>query len=261
MFRSLYTAATGMHAQETRMSVIANNLANQGTVGFKKSRPEFEELLSEKIRPAAAPNPQGGTESTALEVGMGVRTRATTKNFGQGSLETTNNPMDLAIDGTGFFQVQRPDGEIAYTRAGNFRVDSEGRMVTTNGDLVFPQVTLPADTKHVMINRNGEILVERPNSTNHESVGQIEIAMFVNPAGLESVGGNVLTQTDASGPPIRALPTNDEAGGIVQGFLEASNVEAIEEMIGMISAQRAYEMSSKVISSADQMLQKLGNLR
>jgi flagellar basal-body rod protein FlgG len=261
MFRSLYTAATGMHAQETRMSVIANNLANQATVGYKKSRPEFEELLSEKIRPAAAPNPQGGTESTALEVGMGVRTRATTRNFGQGSLETTNNPMDLAIDGTGFFQVQRPDGEIAYTRAGNFRVDSEGRMVTANGDLVFPQVNLPADTKHVMINRNGGILVERPNSTTHEEVGQIELAMFVNPGGLESIGGNVLTQTDASGPPIRSLPTSDEAGGVVQGFLEASNVEAIEEMIGMISAQRAYEMSSKVISSADQMLQKLGNLR
>ena len=169
--------------------------------------------------------------------------------------------MDLAIDGTGFFQVQRPDGEIAYTRAGNFRVDSEGRMVTANGDLVFPQVNLPADTKHVMINRNGGILVERPNSTTHEEVGQIELAMFVNPGGLESIGGNVLTQTDASGPPIRSLPTNDEAGGVVQGFLEASNVEAIEEMIGMISAQRAYEMSSKVISSADQMLQKLGNLR
>ncbi|MBL92651.1 MAG: flagellar basal-body rod protein FlgG [Myxococcales bacterium] len=261
MFRSLYTAATGMHAQETRMSVIANNLANQGTVGFKKSRPEFEELLSEKIRPAAAPNPTGGTESTALEVGMGVRTRATTRTFSQGSLESTENPMDLAIEGPGFFQVQRPDGEIAYSRAGNFRVDSEGRMVTASGDLVFPQVNLPADTKHVMIHADGRIMVERPNAPEHEEIGQIELALFVNPGGLESIGGNVLVETEASGPPIRTQPTTDEAGGIIQGFLESSNVEAITEMIGMISAQRAYEMNSKVIQSADQMLQKLGNMR
>ena len=192
---------------------------------------------------------------------MGVRTRATSRIFSQGNLENTNNPMDIAIEGSGFFQVQRPDGEIAYTRAGNFRVDSEGRMVTTSGDLVFPQITLPADTKHVIFQSNGQFLVERPNSPEQEVVGQIELAMFVNPGGLESVGGNILKETEASGPPIRSQPTIDEAGGVIQGFLESSNVEAIEEMIGMISAQRAYEMNSKVIQSADQMLQKLGNMR
>jgi flagellar basal-body rod protein FlgG len=261
MLRSLYTAATGMEAQQTKMDVIAHNLANTNTTGFKKSRAEFEDLLSDTIRSSGAPNAQGGGQPAALQVGLGVRTVATTKSFQTGDMIASNNPLDLAIEGQGFFRVQRANGEFAYTRAGNFRVDATGRICTQAGELLDPSITIPQETTQVTINGDGKVLAKIPGHDDPTEVGQIELTMFANPGGLEALGGNMLVATAASGEPINLKPGEQSAGTLSQGFLEGANVKAVEEMIDMISTQRAYEMNSKVIQSADQMLQKLTNLR
>ena len=261
MLRSLYTAATGMEAQQTKMDVIAHNLANTNTTGFKKSRAEFEDLLSDTIKSSGAPNAQGGGQPAALQVGLGVRTVATTKSFQTGDMIGTNNPLDLAIEGQGFFRVQRTNGEFAYTRAGNFRVDATGRICTQAGELLDPSITIPQETTQVTINGDGKVLAKIPGHDDPTEVGQIELTMFANPGGLEALGGNMLVATAASGEPINLKPGEQSAGTLSQGFLEGANVKAVEEMIDMISTQRAYEMNSKVIQSADQMLQKLTNLR
>jgi flagellar basal-body rod protein FlgG len=261
MMRSLYTAATGMEAQETKMSVIAHNLANTGTTGFKKTRAEFEDLLSDTIRAAAPPSPQGGTSPTALQVGLGVKTTSTTRSLSQGDMLNTNNPLDVAVEGAGFFEVQRPNGEPGYTRAGNFRVDATGRLVTQQGEPLEPAISVPPETVSLTIQGDGQVLAKLPGRDEPAVLGQLELVTFANPSALEAMGGNVFLQSAASGEPLRAKPGENGTGTLLQGYLEGANVKAVEEMIDMISTQRAYEMNSKIITTADQMLQKLTSLR
>jgi flagellar basal-body rod protein FlgG len=261
MLRSLYTAATGMEAQQLKMDVISNNLANASTAGFKRQRAEFEDLLSETLRGAGAPDPRGGTAPAPLQVGMGVRSGATSRSFAQGDMTTTNNPLDLAIEGAGFFKVQRASGEPAYTRAGNFRVDAAGRIVTARGDLLEPGLSVPPETTAITIAADGTVSAKVAGNEAPVELGQIELVSFANPAGLSAIGGNLFEQTAASGEALAARPGENGTGQIAQGYLENANVKAVEEMIEMITTQRAYELNSKVISSADQMLQRLTQLR
>lgn len=261
MLRSLYTAATGMNAQELKMDVISNNLANASTTGFKKVRAEFEDLLSETLRASTAPDPRGGSQPGSLQVGLGVRPGGTTRSQAQGDLLNTNNPTDVAIEGAGWFRVQRPNGEEAYTRAGNFRIDATGRLVTQHGELVEPGITVPADTTRLIIGPDGVVSAMQPGRTTPTELGQLELTTFINPAGLDALGNNLMQATAASGPPQHARPGEQGTGTLAQGFLESANVKAVEEMIDMISTQRAYELNSKVIQTADQMLQRLTSLR
>ena len=261
MLKALYTAATGMNAQELRMSVTANNLANANTTGFKRGRAEFEDLLSERMASADQPRANGGTRPSPIEVGMGVKVGATTRNFSMGELLGTGNPLDVAIEGDGFFQVQRPNGELAYTRAGNFRVDGLGRLVTQNGELLDPNITLPDDASDITIRADGTVAVKVAGREKLLEVGTIELALFTNPGGLHAIGNNLFAATEASGL-VRSQPAGEGAAGTLsQGFLEGGNVKPVEEMIALIATQRAYEMNSKVIQTADQMLQRLSNMR
>ncbi len=261
MLRCLYTAATGMDAQQLKMDVISNNLANASTTGFKKTRAEFEDLLSDTIRGASAPDARGGGNPTPLQVGLGVRTGSTTRSFGQGELTTTQNPTDVAIQGNGFFRVQLPSGESGYTRAGNFSLDATGRLVTQHGELVEPGITVPPDATAITIKPDGTVTATLASRTEPSELGQIELYTFTNPAGLSSMGNNLFVQTVGSGDAQRARPGEQGAGTLAQGMLEGANVKAVEEMIDMIACQRAYELNSKIITTADQMLQRLTNLR
>jgi flagellar basal-body rod protein FlgG len=261
MLRSLYTSATGMDAQQLRMDTIANNLANVSTTGFKKVRAEFEDLLSETLRGAGAPDARGGGDPAPLQVGLGVRTGGTSRSFGQGDLTATNNPLDLAIEGVGFFRVQKANGDVAYTRAGNFRVDSTGRLVTQHGEIVEPGITIPQDAVQLAILADGTVQATTARSIDPVTLGQIELNVFPNAAGLSAAGQNLFQETAASGQALRVKPGDQGAGTLSQGYLEGANVKAVEEMIDMISTQRAYELNSKVIQTADQMLQRLTTLR
>jgi flagellar basal-body rod protein FlgG len=261
MLRSLFTAATGMEAQQLRMDVISNNLANASTIAFKKNRPEFEDMLAETIRGATTATPNGGSNPAPMEVGLGVRTGATTRSLGQGDVNITNNPLDLAIEGSGYFRVQRPNGVLAYTRAGNFRVDATGRIVTQHGELLEPGITIPPDTISLAIKADGTVQATVAGRQQPTDLGQIEVYTFTNAAGLSGLGYNLFAQNAVSGDAVRARPGEQGAGTIAQGQLEASNVKAVEEMIDMIACQRAYEMNSKVIQTADQMLQRLTSIR
>ena len=261
MLRSLYTAATGMEAQELKMDVVSNNLANAGTTGFKRVRADFEDLLSETIRAPQAPEPEGGAAPAPLQVGLGVRAGSTSRDFRQGDLVSTGNQLDVAIEGAGFFRVVRPDGELAYTRAGNFRVDAAGRLVTARGELVEPGIDFPPDVVEIAIQQDGTVFARAAASTEPEEVGTLELSTFVNPAGLVALGGNLFAETPASGQAIHVRPGEQGAGLLNQGHLEGANVKAVEEMIDMITTQRAYELNSKVIQTADEMLQRLANLR
>ena len=260
MLRSLYTAATGMEAQQTKLDVIANNLANSSTTGFKRARADFEDLLSETIRSATAPTPQGGGRPEPLQVGLGVRNATTTRSFTQGDLTATQNSLDLAIEGGGFFRVQRANGDFGYTRAGNFRVDATGRLVTQTGEVVDPGMTIPTDATSVTVRADGTVLVQVPGKTDPTELGSLHLATFTNPGGLEALGSNLFGSTAASGEPILAKPGEQGAGSISQGYLENANVQAVQEMVDMITTQRAYEMNSKTIQTADQMLQRLTQL-
>lgn len=261
MLRSLYTASTGMQAQELRMDVISNNLANASTTGFKRTRAEFADLVAETLRPASAPTAEGGNAPTPLQVGLGVKAGSTVRAFTQGDMEATHNALDVAIEGPGFLRIQRPNGELGYTRAGNLRVDADGRMVTASGMLLDPEVSLPPDTARVEIRKDGTVLAHVPGRDAPQEVGALELAQFTNPAGLESLGENLFQATVASGEAQVTRPGQNGAGLLAQGFLEGSNVRAVEEMVDMISTQRSYELNSKVIQTADQMLQRLTNLR
>ncbi|MEW5847924.1 MAG: flagellar basal-body rod protein FlgG [Myxococcota bacterium] len=261
MLRSLYTAATGMQAQQLRLDITAHNLANASTTGFKKGRADFEDLLSETIRPATGPQAGNGGSPTPLEVGLGTRLSSTTRFLAQGDMVATNNPLDVSIEGNGFFAVQRPNGDAAFTRAGNFRVDATGRLVTAHGDLVEPGITVPQEALSVAIKPDGVVQAQVPGRGEPVQLGVLELVTFTNPGGLESMGNNLLRATEASGEPQRVRPGEDGTGALAQGYLEGSNVEAATEMIDMIVTQRAFEMSSKVIQTTDQMLQKLTNLR
>lgn len=261
MIRSLYTAATGMDAQQTRMDTIANNLANANTTGFKKSTADFEDLLSETIRSPGEPLPNGGSAPIPLQVGLGVRTASATRTFTQGDMSMTNNAFDLAIEGPGLFRVLRPNGEIGYTRAGNLRVDADGRLVTHRGELVDPLISVPKDATSFTVASDGLVTAKVPGQLTPVELGRIELANFVNPAGLESLGGNIYAESAASGQPIVARPGENGLGSLAQGYLEGSNVKAVEEMVNMITTQRSYEINSKVIQTADQMLQRLTSIR
>ena len=261
MLRSLYTAATGMEAQSLRIDVIANNLANSTTTAFKRTRAEFEDLLSDTIRGAAAPDPRGGTAPAPLQVGLGVRTGGTSRSWAQGELLASGSKLDFAIEGQGFFQVRRADGSFAYTRAANFRVDATGRITNQHGEVVEPGITVPQETLDLTVLPDGTIQARVAGNDTPQEIGRFQLANFPNASGLEAVGGNLFVQTPASGDPVLARPGEQGTGLLNQGYLEGSNVKAVEEMIDMISAQRGYELSSKVISTADQMLQRLTTLR
>jgi flagellar basal-body rod protein FlgG len=261
MLRSLYTAATGMEAQQLKMDVIANNLANTSTTGFKRVRAEFQDLMSETIQQATPAGPQGGGQPVPLQVGLGVKTGSTTRDIGVGDMQNTQNPLDLAIDGSGYFRVQLPSGDIAFTRAGNLRIDENGRLVTQHGETIEPAITVPPETTAFTVKSDGTVLAQLPNKTDPTELGQLQLTTFTNPAALSAIGHNLFQPTGATGQELQSKPGEQGTGGISQGVLESSNVQAVEEMIDMISTQRAYEMNSKVIQTADQMLQRLTQLR
>lgn len=261
MIRSLYTGATGMVAQQLNVDVIANNLANVNTTGFKKSRADFQDLLYQTLRAPGTITSTGNQVPTGIQVGLGVKPAGVTKMFLQGDFRNTQNELDMAIEGKGFFQIERPDGSIAYTRAGDFQLDSNGQVVNIDGYPLYPSITVPQDATIVSIDREGIVSVFQPGSTTPSEVGQIELANFVNPAGLLSEGKSLYKETEASGPPITGLAGNNEFGTILQGFLEVSNVSVVEELTQMIIAQRGYEVNSRAVQASDEMLQQASNLK
>ncbi len=261
MLKALNTAATGLQAQATNMEVISNNLANISTTGFKKSRAEFEDLMYQTVKEPGQASGQNAVSPTGVQVGLGVKTGAVQKDFNHGSAIVTKNPFDLQIEGNGFFQVQNPDGQIGYTRDGSFKRDPGGRLIDKNGNTLQPEITIPADAAGVEISSTGEVKVIQGLNEPPQTVGQIDIVNFVNPAGLRSMGKNVFNQTPASGQPITSRPGLQGTGYIAQGQLEGSNVNIVDEMVNMITAQRFYETNSKAIQAADQMLQSTNQLR
>ena len=261
MIRSLYTAATGMNAQDTNVSVIANNLANVNTVGFKRSRPEFQDLLYQNLRLVGTLSPNGQQVPTGAQLGMGTKTAAIQKIFLQGDFSQTQNPLDIAIQGKGFFQITQPDGTTAFTRAGSFKLDNTGRMVTADGLAMQPAITIPNNALSISIGPQGSVAVTQPGSPAPTVLGNIQLASFQNPAGLQSIGFNLFTQSDASGQPQIGNPQSIDLGSTQQGFLELSNVSVVEEMVNLIAAQRAYEVNSKTVQAADEMLQISNNMK
>ncbi len=259
--RALHTAATGMAAQETNVNTISNNIANLGTTAYKKRRAEFESLLYETIQEAGARSSGDSQYSVGLQIGSGSKISSVRKNFTQGSPQVTNNPFDLMINGDGFFGVMHPSNQIYYTRDGSFNVDNQGQIVNSNGNKLMPVVVVPPNTINVSISENGQIEAYIRNQTEPVNLGQIPVYTFVNPVGLKSIGKNLLEPSQSSGAPISNIAGESNAGIIQQGFLEASNVSVMNEMTGLIKAQRSYEMNSKVMRIADEMLQTINNIR
>ena len=257
MLRSLWISKTGLEAQQTQMDVISNNLANVSTNGFKKTRAVFEDLLYQNIRQPGAQSTQQTQLPTGLQIGTGVKPVATERIFTQGNLQQTNNNNDLAINGSGFFQITMTDGSLAYTRDGSFQVNSTGNLVNSSGFPLSPAITIPANAQSVTVASDGVISITLPKSTAVTQVGAIQLATFINPAGLQAQGGNLYVETAASGTPTTVTPGTSGSGVIQQGFVETSNVNVVEEMVNMIQTQRAYEINSKSITTSDQMLQKL----
>ena len=260
MLRSLWISKTGLEAQQTQMDVISNNLANVSTNGFKKSRAVFEDLLYQNIRQPGAQSTQQTQLPTGLQVGTGVKPVATENIFTQGNLQQTNNNNDLAINGSGFFQITMPDGSFAYTRDGSFQVSSTGQLVNSSGFALSPAITVPATAQSLTVASDGVVSVTLPNSVAVSQIGAIQLATFINPAGLQAKGGNLYVETAASGTPTTVTPGSTGSGTISQGFVETSNVNVVEEMVNMIQTQRAYEINSKSITTSDQMLQKLAQM-
>lgn len=260
MIRSLWISKTGLDAQQTQMDTIANNLANVNTSGFKRSRAVFEDLLYQTLRQPGAQSSQQTQLPSGLQIGTGVRPVATERIFTQGSLQQTGNDKDVAIQGNGFFQVLLPDGTTAYTRDGSFQMDSNGQLVTSSGYVVQPAITLPANTQTLTIGRDGTVSVTVPGSSAPTQVGSIQLATFLNPAGLEAKGENLYVETTASGSPSTTTPGTNGSGTLTQGYVETSNVNVTEELVNMIQTQRAYEINSKAIQTSDQMLQRLAQL-
>ena len=255
MHAALYVSKTGLAAQDMRLTTISNNLANASTTGFKRDRVVFEDLLYQIRRQPGAQATEDSQLPSGLQLGTGVRVAGTQKQFTSGSLQITDQSLDLAIDGRGFFQIQLPDGTIGYSRSGQFHLSSEGEIVTANGLLIDPNITVPDNTSNLTIGTDGVVTATVSGSPDGVALGNIQTVDFVNPAGLQAIGGNLFVQTASSGDPIAGTPGENGLGQINQGMLENSNVDIVEEMVNMITTQRAYEMNSKVVSTADQMLQ------
>jgi flagellar basal-body rod protein FlgG len=260
MMRALHIAKTGLDAQQLQLDVISNNLSNSGTNGFKRSRAVFEDLLYQTLRQPGAQSSEKTQVPTGLQVGTGVKPVATVRNFTQGNIQQTGNQLDIAINGTGFFQVQRPDDTIGYTRDGSFQLNSQGIMVTSNGYPLVGNITIPPNAEKVIVGEDGTVSVKVPGEPLPQNVGQIQLATFVNPAGLVSRGQNIYEESAASGTPNLVTPGLDGSGALSQASVETSNVNVVEELVGLIQTQRAYEINSKAISTADQMLAKLAQL-
>ena len=261
MIRSLYTAATGMNAQDVNVSVISNNLANVNTTGFKRSRAEFQDLLYQNLRLVGTLSPSGQQIPTGAQLGLGVKTASIQKVFIQGDFTQTSNPLDIAIQGKGFFQVAQADGTIGYTRAGSFKINNTGQIVTADGLVVQPAITIPTDALDISVDAQGGVSVTQPGAPAPTLVGTMQLATFQNEAGLQAKGFNLFNQTDASGAPVIGNPQTQDRGSTQQGFLELSNVSVVEELVNLISAQRAYEVNSKTVQTADEMLQISNNMK
>ena len=260
MIRSLWISKTGLEAQQTQMDVIANNLANVSTTGFKRSRAVFEDLLYQNIRQPGAQSSQQTQVPSGLQIGTGVRPIASERIHTQGNLQQSSNNLDVAINGAGFFQILMPDGTTAYTRDGSFQTDNQGQLVTSSGFPVQPALTIPPNTTSITIARDGTVSVTQPGVAAPVQIGSLQLATFINPAGLQSQGENLYVETGSSGTPNTNVPGTNGTGLINQGYVETSNVNVVEELVNMIQTQRAYEINSKAITTSDQMLQKLSQI-
>ncbi len=257
MIRSLWIAKTGLDAQQTQLDVISNNLANVGTAGFKRSRAVFEDLLYQTLRQPGAQSSQQTQLPTGLQLGTGVKPVASERVFSQGNLQKTDNTLDVAVNGQGFFQVTMPDGSLAYTRDGSFHLDAQGQLVSSSGYPLSPAITIPSNAQVITIARDGTVTVTQPNQATPTQVGAIQLANFINAAGLQGLGENLYSETAASGTPTTNVPGSNGLGLLQQGYVETSNVNVVEELVNMIQTQRAYEINSKAVQTSDQMLQKL----
>lgn len=260
MMRSLWISKSGMEAQQTQLDHISHNLANSGTNGYKRAHAVFEDLMYQSLRQSGANSSEQTQLPTGLQVGLGVRPVATSRVFSQGNLQTSSNNLDVAISGNGFFQISMPDGTTGYTRDGSFKLDAQGQIVTNNGYLVQPGITVPANATSLTIANDGTVTALMPGEATPQTLGQIQIASFINPAGLDPKGQNIFAETASSGTPQSAAPGSNGLGMLQQGFVETSNVNVVEELVSMIQTQRAYELNSKAIQTSDQMLQRLGQL-
>jgi flagellar basal-body rod protein FlgG len=260
MIRALYTAASGMDAQQTNIDNIAHNLANVNTTGFKKSRVEFQDLVYQQLTQAGSPTSSSSEAPIGLDAGLGTRAIGTARDFTSGNLRSTGGTLDLAIEGRGFFQVSTPDGTTAYTRCGALHLDSQGQLVTSDGYALEPSLSIPANATSISISKAGIVSVSIPGQSAAQEIGTIELANFQNPAGMSALGGNLFAPTTASGEPTTGVPGTDGIGTLAQGFLEESNVSVVEEMVNMILGQRAYEANSKVVQAANEMLQQVNNM-
>jgi flagellar basal-body rod protein FlgG len=261
MIKAMRTAASGMYAQQMNVDTIANNLANVNTTGYKKSKVEFQDVLYSKLRTPGTEVAPGAKVPVGLDVGYGTKPVATQRFFTEGNLQQTGNPLDIAIEGDGFFQVSLPDGDIAYTRDGTFKLSADGQLVTSDGFFLQPGITIPADSESISIGADGLVSAKVAGNSTPQEIGQLELARFINPAGMEAIGHNLFLETSASGAPMLGNPTLEGFGRIDQGYLEMSNVEVVEEMVNMIMAQRAYEINSKAIQTSDDMSQVASNLK
>lgn len=261
MIRSLWTAATGMAAQTVNVDVISNNLANVNTAGYKRGRANFQDLMYQQLKaPGAEASAAGNQIPTGIQIGLGVQTASVQSVFSEGSFQQTNNPMDIAIKGKGFFQILMANGDTAYTRAGSFNIDSAGQLVTANGDVLQPAITVPTDATAVVVADDGTVSAQQPGGVSNV-LGQIQLVTFPNEAGLSRLGSNLYQANNASGQPLTGNPTDPGFGSLGQGLLEMSNVNMVEEMVNLIAGQRAYEMNSKAIQAADEMLQTANSIR
>ncbi|MDD2465898.1 MAG: flagellar basal-body rod protein FlgG [Desulfobulbus sp.] len=258
--RSLWTSTTGMSAQNLNMDVIANNLANVSTTGFKKSRADFQDLLYQIMKVPGSPTSADTKSPTGIQVGLGVKPGAITKVFTEGDIVQTQNPLDVAIEGQGFFQVLLPDGNTAYTRAGNLKMDGEGRLTTSDGYPIQPEITIPEDAREITIGETGVVSAILGSDTTSTELGNIDLVDFINEAGMVSIGRNLFRETEASGTAIVGTPGTDGIGTLLQGYVENSNVNLVEEMTQMITTQRAYEINSNVITTSDEMMQTVTNM-
>jgi flagellar basal-body rod protein FlgG len=261
MIRSLWTAATGMQGQSTNIDVIANNIANVNTNGFKKSRVDFQDLLYDTIRAPGAASSDATEVPTGIQLGHGARVVAVTKEFSPGEYASTKNELDLAIVGHGFFKILLPSGENAFTRAGSFSLDSQGRIVTPDGFVLEPEISIPSDTVSISVGMDGTVSVVQAGDTEQTEVGTIELSRFINPSGMKNIGKNLYLPSDASGDEISGTPAGNGLGYIEQGYLEMSNVSVVDEMVNMITAHRAYELNSKIVIVSDEMLSMSNNVK